>query len=275
MRLYQIGKFASKLGVTHDLLKHYEKYGIIKSVRQGEGGYRYYPFTQTPNILYSKKFQNWGFSLREISDLLKEAEISEYRDCLSRHIRDMKQTQMMKNRYFDDAMQLLNSMDQIADGTFAGSWSIEEREAFIYLPHSSGADFELIDVDSRTLASWTDHLSITDIATRIYRQEADSGFNRLSHGFLITESDAWQFQIQIPEQAIRIPRQKYLIYHSELPTGSRTIDEVIDTILKEPLALVKRHHFTVCGDVYSKTLLQAHRGEAEMIYRILYLPLKL
>lgn len=275
MRLYQIGKFASKLGVTHDLLKHYEKYGIIKSVRQGDGGYRYYAFTQTPNILYSKRFQNWGFSLREIAGLLQQSGVDGYRTCLSRHIHEMKQTQTLKNRYLDDAVRLLDYMDQIVDGTFAGAWSIEEREAFLYLTHSTGEDFELIDVEPQTLASWTDHLSITDIATRIYRQEPDACFNRLSHGFLISEADARQFGILLPEHFLRIPRQKYLIYHSARPTGSRTIEEAIDSILKEPLALVQCHNFTISGDVYSRTLLQAHDGEGETIYRILYLPLEM
>ena len=40
MEQYRIGDFAKYLGVTPDLLKHYEDMGIIHSSRS-ESGYRY------------------------------------------------------------------------------------------------------------------------------------------------------------------------------------------------------------------------------------------
>ena len=273
MKFYQIGKFASKLGVTHDLLKHYEKYGIIQSKRQGDGGYRYYPYTQVPNILSSKEFQNWGFSLREISTLLKGAHVSDYYRTLGNRVLQMEQEQTLKHRYLDSAKHLLSQVSQIKEGKFSGSWSIEEQESSYYLPHSSGTDFELIDINEHILASWIEHLSITSIATRIYQQHPGSPYNRLSDGFLVSEADAQRFQIPLTDCLIRIPRRKYLIYHSELPTGSRDLQEVIDSILREPFALIQKHCFSAKGDIYSKTLLKTQEEDRETIYRIVYIPL--
>ncbi len=273
MKFYQIGKFASKLGVTHDLLKHYEKYGIIQSKRQGDGGYRYYPYTQVPNILSSKEFQNWGFSLREISTLLKGADVSDYYRILGNRVLQMEQEQTLKHRYLDSARHLLSQVSQIKEGKFSGSWSIEEQESSYYLPHSSGTDFELIDINEHILASWIEHLSITSIATRIYQQHPGSPYNRLSDGFLVSEADAQRFQIPLTDCLIRIPRRKYLIYHSELPTGSRNLQEVIDSILREPFALIQKHCFSAKGDIYSKTLLKTQEEDRETIYRIVYIPL--
>lgn len=273
MKFYQIGKFASKLGVTHDLLKHYEKYGIIQSKRQGDGGYRYYPYTQVPNILSSKEFQNWGFSLREISTLLKGADVSDYYRILGNRVLQMEQEQTLKHRYLDSAKHLLSQVSQIKEGKFSGSWSIEEQESSYYLPHSSGTDFELIDINEHILASWIEHLSITSIATRVYQQHPGSPYDRLSHGFLVSEADAQRFQIPLTDCLIRIPRRKYLIYHSELPTGSRDLQEVIDSILREPFALIQKHCFSAKGDIYSKTLLKTQEEDRETIYRIVYIPL--
>ncbi len=273
MKFYQIGKFASKLGVTHDLLKHYEKYGIIQSKRQGDGGYRYYPYTQVPNILSSKEFQNWGFSLREISTLLKGADVSDYYRILGNRVLQMEQEQTLKHRYLDSAKHLLSQVSQIKEGKFSGSWSIEEQESSYYLPHSSGTDFELIDINEHILASWIEHLSITSIATRVYQQHPGSPYDRLSHGFLVSEADAQRFQIPLTDCLIRIPRRKHLIYHSELPTGSCDLQEVIDSILREPFALIQKHCFSAKGDIYSKTLLKTQEEDRETIYRIVYIPL--
>ena len=46
IREYRIGEFAKYLGVTPDLLKHYEDQGIIRPSRS-DSGYRYYPFNTT------------------------------------------------------------------------------------------------------------------------------------------------------------------------------------------------------------------------------------
>ena len=46
IREYRIGEFAKYLGVTPDLLKHYEDQGIIQPTRS-DSGYRYYPFNTT------------------------------------------------------------------------------------------------------------------------------------------------------------------------------------------------------------------------------------
>ena len=52
MKQYRIGDFAKYLGVTPDLLKHYEDVGIIQS-RRSESGYRYYSFSTTVEPLRS------------------------------------------------------------------------------------------------------------------------------------------------------------------------------------------------------------------------------
>ena len=87
------------------------------------------------------------------------------------------------------------------------------------------------------------------------------------------EADAQRFQIPLTDCLIRIPRRKYLIYHSELPTGSRNLQEVIDSILREPFALIQKHCFSAKGDIYSKTLLKTQEEDRETIYRIVYIPL--
>lgn len=71
MEQYRIGDFAKYLGVTPDLLKHYEDMGIIQSIRS-ESGYRYYPFQTTLYLIESIRLRNYGLTLREIRGILNE-----------------------------------------------------------------------------------------------------------------------------------------------------------------------------------------------------------
>lgn len=65
-KTYRMGEFSKRLGVSRDLIKHYEKQGILTSRREKNNQYRYYYHAQYPSILISRKLQNVGYSLREM-----------------------------------------------------------------------------------------------------------------------------------------------------------------------------------------------------------------
>ena len=69
LKEYRIGEFAKYLGVTPDLLKHYEDQGIIQPGRSGSG-YRYYPFNTTMILIECIRLRNYGMTLREIREIL-------------------------------------------------------------------------------------------------------------------------------------------------------------------------------------------------------------
>ena len=69
IREYRIGEFAKYLGVTPDLLKHYEDQGIIQPTRS-DSGYRYYPFNTTMLLIECIRLRNYGMTLREIREIL-------------------------------------------------------------------------------------------------------------------------------------------------------------------------------------------------------------
>ena len=52
MEQYRIGDFAKYLGVTPDLLKHYEEVGILRPQRS-ESGYRDFPFNAASVMIES------------------------------------------------------------------------------------------------------------------------------------------------------------------------------------------------------------------------------
>ncbi|MBQ8136861.1 MAG: MerR family transcriptional regulator, partial [Clostridia bacterium] len=81
MRVYRIGEYAKKMGVTPDLLKHYEKMGLIES-RASENKYRYYPFTESVRLLECFSLRNLDLPLQEIRHLTKEADAAELRHAL-------------------------------------------------------------------------------------------------------------------------------------------------------------------------------------------------
>ena len=79
---YRIGEYAQKMGVTPDFLKYYEQLGVIHSQTR-ENGYRYYPFNQSYKILECMRLKSYGFSVREMEQLLSDDLLSRKQENLT------------------------------------------------------------------------------------------------------------------------------------------------------------------------------------------------
>ena len=66
MKRYKIGEFAREMGVSQDMIKHYEKYGIIKPEIDEQTNYRYFNINQGEKIIES----NLGFTIKESAELI-------------------------------------------------------------------------------------------------------------------------------------------------------------------------------------------------------------
>ena len=66
-RHYRIGTYAQNMGVTPDLLKHYEKMGLLHA-QTSENGYRYYPFSESVSLLECFSLRNYQMPLQQMHE---------------------------------------------------------------------------------------------------------------------------------------------------------------------------------------------------------------
>lgn len=70
--MFSIGEFSRLCMVTPKTLRHYDAIGLLKPVSYNEEtGYRYYDVSQLSEMMFIIKMKAYGFSLDEISGLLK------------------------------------------------------------------------------------------------------------------------------------------------------------------------------------------------------------
>jgi MerR family mercuric resistance operon transcriptional regulator len=65
-----IGKVAQQAGVGVETVRFYEREGLIAEPPRGPSGYRHYPESVVPRLLFIKRSKELGFTLNEIKDLL-------------------------------------------------------------------------------------------------------------------------------------------------------------------------------------------------------------
>lgn len=69
--MYKIGDVAKILGISPDLLRYYEKKGVVMPRKGEHNDYRYYDFWDINFLLDCLWFKNFGFSIDQISEMVK------------------------------------------------------------------------------------------------------------------------------------------------------------------------------------------------------------
>jgi Hg(II)-responsive transcriptional regulator len=66
-----IARAAKAAGVGIETVRYYERRGLVPQPKRGSGSYRYYQPDHVHRIRFIKRAQDLGFTLQEISSLLK------------------------------------------------------------------------------------------------------------------------------------------------------------------------------------------------------------
>ena len=64
---YQIGRISKESGVPIPTIRYYEELGLLDKPTRSGGGFRLYPQEATEKLLFIRKAQELGFTLKEIN----------------------------------------------------------------------------------------------------------------------------------------------------------------------------------------------------------------
>jgi Cu(I)-responsive transcriptional regulator len=68
---FNIGQAARQSGVSAKMVRHYESLGLLPAVHRTDAGYRQYGDTQIHTLRFIRRARTLGFSMAEITELLK------------------------------------------------------------------------------------------------------------------------------------------------------------------------------------------------------------
>lgn len=206
-RLYRIGDYARFMGVSADLLKHYEKCGLIKSVT-AENGYRYYPFQASVPLLECMRLQQYGFSLREARHLMQDATFEEAQAMLARRTEDMQRQIAFQQMVIDEHGRISQWMEMMKDRHT--HIIIKDVEPVLFLPQSRHRDFIADERITKLLPAWVDAMPLVkSCCLTPYK----GTFEDRSWGLSVTQSHADQLQLPVNDVVQRIPGGRYVHVH--------------------------------------------------------------
>ncbi len=201
MKQYRIGEYAKYLGVTPDLLKHYEDVGIIQSQRS-ESGYRYYPFHMATRLIESVRLRNYGLTLREIKEILNDHSLDnkEVEALISRHVRRLEQEVQLDEALLDEYAAFQDWRESLEDRDW--DWEIRRGEAMCFLSHTDRDHFLEDPRIYEILNDWMSFIPIVKSAIRV----EESGL--ITWGFLVSEKNRKRLGLPINDAVEHLPARK-------------------------------------------------------------------
>lgn len=120
-----VNQIAKKAEVAPDTVRYYSRLGLLKPQRNPENGYKLFKTNDVSRLRFIRQAQALGFTLKEITEILGDAEegsspCPKVRDIIARHIEDNRrkivELQALQNR-MEAALDKWKSMpDGAPDG---------------------------------------------------------------------------------------------------------------------------------------------------------------
>ena len=246
MKEYRIGEFAKYLGVTPDLLKHYEDQGIISPVRSGSG-YRHYPFNTTMLLMECIRLRNYGMTLREIRQIVTDHQIdsASVDRRLSENTSHLKEEMLLDEALTHDYEEFLSWREPLQDRDH--DWDIRWSRPMCFLPHTDKYDFLQDPRIYEILKNWMSYIPIVRSTMRIDRS------GHIIWGLIVLEETLKKLNLPVNDVVVRIPQQKIFYYKFRgplTPTGQEQVDSP-----DHPAFRTLRSLNLPCGDAYFRTTL--------------------
>lgn len=263
-KLYRIGDYARFMGVSTDLLKHYEKFGLIHA-EPSQNGYRYYRFQESVPLLESRKLQNYGLSLREMEAVLHASSYEAVADLMDDKIDQMQrrihfeQMVVAVHGKFKDWMQAMNGESLRCE--------VANAPTMWFLPHSVRHDFIEDARISALLPRWEEVMPLAAIC-RLMPQAGQGP--EMQWGLLIRQNDALSLDLPQNDVVRVLPgrRSLFIHYHRQWLMDKPQYQQL-------PLEeLLSRYPVDVCAPMVQCCLMSSRNAQAHFSCGFFCVPLK-
>ncbi|MGX6592288.1 MerR family transcriptional regulator [Cetobacterium ceti] len=91
-KYYKIGEISKLYKISSDILRHYEKIGLISPDYKGDNGYRYYSKKQIWKLNNIRNLRSLGVGLNEIKEFLNERNIKSTKNVIDYQLKEIEKS---------------------------------------------------------------------------------------------------------------------------------------------------------------------------------------
>lgn len=118
----KVTQLARAAGVNADTVRFYTREGLLKPARDPDNGYQEYGSDDLARLRFARKARQLGFTLREVADILHQADQNEspcplVRDLFVQRLQEVEQQLRDLQNLRDRMQRALVSWETMPDGT--------------------------------------------------------------------------------------------------------------------------------------------------------------
>lgn len=200
---YKIGDVSKFLNISDQMIRYYEKHGVIKPKRKGDGNYRYYDAMDIFWLYEAMKYKEWDINIADVKNIISDG----YFDKLGVKLRDF--SKQLKERIKNEEL-LLGRIIEIEKRLAVGQYNIEnfwvEQVPSMYRFNSNigstgdNYTFEEKDFPMKSYIFTKDYISFFDVLVEF-------NDNNENWSYAIDKYTLDQLEIEIAEKIELLPDQ--------------------------------------------------------------------
>ena len=268
---YHIGLISKLLGLSAEGIRLYERGGIVRSRREGGGGYRFYERPDIVSLMLAMSYRGCGFTLGEAESLVNTDDPSFVAESLRRREEgleaEIRRKQMILARLRENRERIENAPSKFGVVEFC------ERPAFYRLEFMRGGELTLEPEYYPLFRKWRALSPFVFPSLRgDWEKFLREGKDENAAGLALMESDAEMLgEEKLARRGVYYPACPCL----RLMMRVEGRFPVMPAPYLEPLKeYAEREKLAVTGDPVSHTFLSINRNGGGMRYRLIWLPVE-
>lgn len=199
------------MGVTTDLVKHYQDSGIVSPEVNTANKYRYYTIRHGERIVASRKYREMGFGLQDTRELLYEKDAAEIQDMLYKKQLENEENIRRIQLKNESLVEMQHAYKELLEK--AGSFEIKEDVAYYYVTHVVGQALNEDEAVVEKITDWMEHLDFAHKAYMVSKPEGEDVFSDRYIGFVMQEKYFTALGFAPCQEYMYLPVEKRLIYY--------------------------------------------------------------
>lgn len=265
---YSIGKMANLLGISTEAIRYYESKGIIRPVRDAETGYRYYNTWDFHMLLRARHYQNYGFSLEEVSELFQSDDLLSICDQMKAQEAGIEHEII---RQINLLKRIRQSQAMIADAkNSVGVYQIKQRPGIFRMNTQENYTLFNKKKELELIAEWTEKEPFVYSCAAFYEKNIQQGISDFDFGMGLNEEYAEFLGVIETELVEYYP--PCLCVHTCIP--SRSGKYLSLDSLQEGLAYLRNNGLQLKGDVITQVVCMTKPEEEYFNWHIVWFPIE-
>lgn len=249
---YKIGDVSKILGISPDLVRYYEKKGVVSPAKDRHNDYRYYEMRDTGYLTDCLFYKNFGFSIEETADLVQKCSAEEIFSRFERNEQQLREKIRYNQLLLRRSEEYRDLVSHIPD--HLGKCSFAERPECIYYLNRRNQEYDMSPELRPVTQQWLKYLPFSRRA--FFLPEGDllsaAAHPDISWGFSLSGEYADILGAEAEPPVRRLPAQRCVYTIFSCPEGdfsTRSLVYAVDFITAQGMRL--------CGDACGSLILSA------------------